>query len=194
MKGISRRYPSRRSWRRTVIVGWSAVILLLVGIMVFAMTGKTWPVLWVVVIAVAGVFVSAVREARGAASYLVEEDLITLTRNGHRMEIPITTIADASLIDREAARGYFQSRAEARGLHDRSELRAAMHDFVRYCTVEIGRNLMIATSTDMEHSARLEHDLVLLRLRNGTELLLSPENGRSLVEMLGRKSAMAKAG
>ena len=60
--------------------------------------------------------------------------------------------------------------------------------FLRYCTVDIGlRSLTLGLGRGMiDRMPNARHDMVLLRLRGGQDLLLSPEYNRDLVDHIGR--------
>jgi hypothetical protein len=122
----------------------------------------------------------------------MDSDRMGLVHNGQQRNVALVDIADASLIDRTAAREFLRSwmvKAGSQGKHG-AEVRKA---FMMYCTVDIGISsyTMGIGRSLIDRLPGAKSDLVLLRLKDGTPLLLSPLHSQELVESISRKKMMA---
>ena len=91
-------------------------------------------------------------------------------------------------IDRTGAREYIRQRSliHTKGWRD---LRRRGKAFTRFCTVDIGlTSYTLGVGRNViDRLPNAKHDLVLLRLRNGDDLLLSPQYNQDLVDSLSRR-------
>ncbi len=71
---------------------------------------------------------------------------------------------------------------------DRNAVKARERAFVRFCTVDIGlRSMTFGIGRQFVDSMpNAKNDLLLVRLSNGEDILLSPEYNQSLIERIGR--------
>jgi hypothetical protein len=182
------KFHTRRQWHNTLMVVWGAPFLLLIGMIVAGYTGR-FAVLGVLAATVViALVVALVRDVDRRCVYRLEKGVLILTNSRDRLEIPLDRISDASLIDRAGARAYIRQRH-----HDKSrswfEWRRMAKGFVRFCTVDIGLTTFTfgLGRSVIDRLPNARHDLVLLRLRSGEDLLLSPQYNQDLVDLLSRR-------
>ena len=163
--------------------------VLLIGI-VLSLQQENRKLLWgLLLLCAAGAVVAWRRDRSQDAVYSFDGDHILLRGNKGARRIQLEEVADLSLVDRMAARDYIKQKLRKGETEaDPAEQRGAEKEFMRYCTVDIGLTSFTfglgRRMTDQLPDAK--RDLVLLRLRSGEALLLSPMYNHDLVESLGR--------
>jgi len=120
--------------------------------------------------------------------YTVEQGRLTLWNRKDRMVLSREEIRDASLVDRTAARTYIRQKVDdlvANGASE-ADVRARMGSFTRFCTVDIGlRSYTLGIGRRLvDTMPNAKHDLVLLRLRDGSDVLLSPLYNQGLMDAI----------
>jgi hypothetical protein len=184
------RYRTRRQWHNTAMVLWVAPFAVLVGIIIAMSSGRFVPLIVILILCVVALAVALLRDRTRTCTYRIEGGTVSLSNGVETLQIAIAEITDASLIDRIGAREYLRQRYQDKGL-SRQEWRALAARTTRFCTVDIGLTtftLGIGRSV-IDRMPNARHDLVLLRLRNGEALLLSPMYNQDLVDNLGRRLA-----
>jgi hypothetical protein len=175
-----RRFHSRRQWHNTRLTLYAGPFLVLGGVLSGVLSGRFQLMAVLLVLFVAAFIAALVRDASSKATYSISGADITLTKGSASLKLPGASIIDASLIDRQAAREYFHTKVLPRF----GSKRSARNAFLRYCTVDIGLQSFTfgfgRGVIDRMPDAR-QH-LVLLRLHDQSELLLSPEYNHELVE------------
>lgn len=172
----------------TLMVVWMSPFAVLIGLIVAASTGRFTTLVALLSLVLLGLGVALYRDLSGRSSYRVNWDHLTLVNERERLNIPFTEIADASLIDRSGAREYIRQRSLVHTTSWR-ELRRRAKAFTRFCTVDIGLTsyTLGVGRTVIDRLPNAKHDLVLVRLRNGDDLLLSPQYNQDLVDALSRR-------
>jgi len=182
------RFRTRRQWHNTLMVVWMAPFALLSGTIISVSTGRFVALAIVAMVVLFGLVVALLRDMDRRCVYRLDKGTLTLSNAGERLDIPLDRIADASLIDRTAARAYIRQRH-----YDKTanwlEWRRKAREFVRFCTVDIGLTTLTfgLGRSVIDRLPNARHDLVLLRLRTGEDLLLSPQYNQDLVDALGRR-------
>lgn len=185
-----KRYPSRREWHNTVLMLWSAPFLVLLGVIVFASTGES-AVLWGISAGcLFGVIVAVIRDLGDGGVYALEGDhLVLQARNDHEV-VDLADVMDVSLIDRAGAREYILSRLPKEGHAGFFAKRRAAKRYIRFASVDIGlTSFTLGLGRQMiDRMPDARKDLVLLRLRDGTTYILSPEYNQELISAIGRRT------
>ncbi len=182
------RFRTRRQWHNTLMVVWVAPFALLTGMIISASTGRFTTLVLIAVPGLVGLAVALVRDMERRCTYQLDTGLLTLSNGKESLTIPLERISDASLIDRTAARAYIRQRH-----YDKSrswfEWRRKAKEFVRFCSVDIGLTTLTfgMGRAVIDRLPNARHDLVLLRLRTGEDLLLSPQYNQDLVDALSRR-------
>ena len=181
-----RRFRTKRQWHNLTV--WSGIVpfVLLVCLIVGLQTGR-FLALWVAAgLGVLGMLVAAMRDLGNRCVYLVRGDRLTLEDRAGSVEVPASVILDASPIDRRGARDYVEQRTAV--LSVGRAKRKRVREFLRFCTVDIGmRSLSFGFGRRMiDRMPQARHDLVLLRLRDGREMVLSPVHGPDLIDSINR--------
>jgi hypothetical protein len=170
------------------MVVWMSPFAILIGLIVAASTGRFAMLITLLSLLVIGLGVALYRDMSGRSTYCINGVELCLIRRSERLEIPLSQIADASLIDRAGAREYIHQRSL---IHTKGwrELRRRGKAFTRFCTVDIGlTSYTLGVGRNViDRLPNAKHDLVLLRLRNGDDLLLSPQYNQDLVDSLSRR-------
>lgn len=170
----------------------AAVALVVLGLLALDLD-RPWLFMGPLIVSVAGLLVALRRDRAVDATYSFDGKSLILRSSRGEEVLDIGAISDVSLIDRRAARDYILQRSRDM---EPSTGRRTMEAFVRYCTVDIG-----LTSYSFGFGRRLidrmqdaKRDLVLVRLRNGDAMLLSPQYNHDLVDSVGRVLHMRNAG
>lgn len=180
-------FQTRRSWHNTQLVLLITPPVLLILVLVFAATGKIGPLLWCGAIAMSALLVALMRDGSNRSVYRLHDGRIVLSDRKGSYEVRLQEIADASLIDRTAARDYIRSKLREQGFTG-AERRARQQAFIRFCSVDIGlTSLTMGLGRSMiDRMPDARRDLVLLRLKGGEDLLLSPQYNQDLVAAVNR--------
>lgn len=176
----SRRFRTQRHWHNTLIMVWAIPFLILPGIIVGASSGRFLLFQVMLGIALLGVLLAARRDSRKRAAYMVDDEKLMLSTPDASREVPVSDILDASLLDRVGARAYLKEFTSDVQLQE---------EFMRYCTVDIGFSTFTlgAARRLIDRLPSAKSDLLLLRLRGGGVLLLSPLHAQDMVDTLGRR-------
>lgn len=187
------RFRTRRQWHNTLMVVWMSPFAVLIGLIVAASTGRFATLIALLALLAIGLGVALYRDMSGRSTYRINGEKLSLISRSDRLDIPFEEIADASLIDRAGAREYIRQRSliHTKGWRD---LRRRARAFTRFCTVDIGLTSFTLGlgRTVIDRLPNARHDLVLLRLRNGDDLLLSPQYNQDLVDSLSRRLSERK--
>lgn len=186
-----RRFHSRRQWHNTRLIIYAAPFLVLGGLLAGVSMGRFHVLATILGLLAVAIISAWARDASKKATYSIIGTDILLTKGSSSLRLPGSSIIDASLIDRQAARDYFQTRI----LPSAASRTEARRVFLRFCTIDIG----LKTYTfglgrgliDRMPDAR--QDLVLLRLRDQSDVLLSPEYNHDLVENFLRVQQRVRA-
>ena len=183
-----KRFKTRREWHNTRLWAMASGFILFIGAMIALEQGNRFLLVALVVVCVAGLVLAGYRDRSRDGIYSFDGEQIQLRSNEGERRIPLGDVADVSLVERTAARDYLRQKlqeAEARkGPHQPDTAK----EFMRYCTVDIGlTSFTFGLGRRMiDRMPDAKRDLVLLRLRGGEALLLSPMYNHDLVESLGR--------
>lgn len=182
-----KRFRTRKQWHNTMLVVWTGPFLLVTGVFIGVATGNFWPLAVLFGLAVLGLALGIRRDSAARSTYAIVNDVLVMNNASEHIELRAEEIMDASLVDRAAARDYIRVRA-ARSGKDKEGQRAMQEAFLRFCTVDIGlRSFTFGLGRGMiDRMPNARHDMVLLRLREGQDLLLSPEYNREMVDYIGR--------
>jgi hypothetical protein len=183
----TKRFRTVRYWHNTQLMLWAVPFLVLPGLIVGASSGK-FGLLWIsIVVSMVAILVATVRDRRKNVVYVLDETRMVIVGSTPKQEFPMNEIADASLLDRTAAREYLREMVRQRGGQADATLMFA--EFQRNCTVDIG---MVSYTLGLgrvliDRMPDAKNDLVLIRLRNGEAMLLSPAHAQDFVESLNRR-------
>jgi hypothetical protein len=179
------RYEPRRSWHNTRLVLWAVPVVFLSLVLYFAITGRSWPLIAFGVLVLVALVLALYRDRGRTCRYAMENEVLVLVNAGGTKRLPASSIIDASLIDRAGARGYIQGKTR----HMVPDQRVAMvRAFTAYCSVDIG----LTTFTFglgrglIDRMPAGRSDLVLVRTRDGEDLLLSPQYPQDMVDGINR--------
>lgn len=187
------RFRTNMQWHNTLAAFWLVAAMVLVGVILLALHSQ-FTALWVLVIASVMVLVVAIYRDRGnRCTYVVEKDRLTLMRFGERLQIPLDSILDASLVDRRAARAYFRDLVVTQG-RTRGDRKALQRGFLRYCTVEIGLSPFHFDRRGHAERPGDRYDLVLIRTKDHGVRLLSPAYNQALITALMQGALTGRKG
>jgi hypothetical protein len=183
-------FHTRRQWHNVSVWAIVSLILLLIGL-VFAARSGNWILLaYIGGAVIIGMVINYLQDRADDVTYFIGNGVLRLESRKEKLELRRADIRDASLLDRTAARNYIREKlaiAEGAGL-DRDAAKARERAYVRFCTVDIGlRSMTFGIGRQFVDSMpNAKNDLLLLRLSNGEDLLLSPEYNQTLIERIGR--------
>ncbi len=186
-----RKFHTRRVWHNTQLVLWLAPLLVLAGVISVTLLDTFNFILGVGVLCMAALVIALVRDLRKRYVYVLDDDGLHIEKDGQAEYVPMIDVVDASLIDRAAAREYIKSRSQGLG---KVEARARYRTYVRFCSVDIGRSSLTGGlgRSLIDRLPEARHDLVLMRLKDGTDLLLSPDYNQEMVTSLSKNARRSK--
>lgn len=166
---------------------WGIPFLVLPGIIVGASSGKFLLFQVSLGLSMLGILLAARRDSSRKATYRIEDDRLVLATPTDSRTIRIGEIADSSLLDRVGARAYLKHHPGAAKGQGAEE---GMDPFMRFCTVDIGfRSYTLGAARRLiDRLPSAKADLLLLRLRTGEVLLLSPLHAQDMVDTIGRRT------
>mgnify|MGYP007071009584 CR=1 FL=1 len=171
---------------------WSivALMLLLLGVAISGMTARSEWLVAVSCLALVGFLISWASDRKEGGTYVVEGTQLLMKRKYSTTSVELEQVLDATLLDRRSARDIFNERqrsltAKSIGSSGRREERRF---FLSWCTVDIGiRSWTFGIGRELiDRRPDGKNDLVLLRLKNGRALLLSPLHAHDLADALSR--------
>ncbi|MCB0771003.1 MAG: hypothetical protein KDC00_11445 [Flavobacteriales bacterium] len=166
---------------------WAVPFVVLPGVIVGASTGRFLLLEVMSGLCVIGLIVAIVRDRRKRCYYVMEEERIVLVRNEERRVVEMEDVVDASLVDRAGARAYLRDWID---VGTEALTKAERIDrFTHYCTVDIGlTSLTLGMGRNLIDQMPIsKSDLLLLRLRTGEDLILSPAHVQEMIEAIGRR-------
>lgn len=186
----SHTYHTRRQWHNLSVWSISSLVMLLLGVVIGARSGDWRLLLAFGAIAFLGLVFTFLQDRSVNAVYMIETDRLVLVKRKERLVLKREDMLDASLIDRSAARDYLRQKLRQKMEVGMTEDQAKQRerDFVRFCTVDVGfRTLTFGLGRRIvDTMPNAKHDLILLRLSNGEDLVLSPVYNQDLMERLGK--------
>ncbi len=183
----SSRFLTRRQWHNTRLMAWIVPVLLLVGVLVFAAKGLSAPLFVLGGLGLLGVAVALIRDMGRRCVYQLIDDRLVMQADGERLEVDLDDVVDASLVDRAAAREYIRNKLGKEALGRRA-MRKRLARYVKFCSVDIGlTTLTLGMGRSMiDRMPDARNDLVLLRMRDTEDFLLSPQYNQDLVASINR--------
>jgi hypothetical protein len=169
---------------------WSTPFLVLLGVILFASSGKN-SALWAISIGcVIAMIIAVIRDIGNGGVYILEGDRLLLRTKHDQEVVELVDVMDVSLIDRAGAREYILSLLLQKGHSGLLAQRRAAKHFTRFASVDIGlTSFTLGLGRRMiDRMPDARKDLVLLRLRNGGTYILSPEYNQELISAIGRKT------
>ncbi|HRN35359.1 MAG TPA: hypothetical protein PLV70_04930 [Flavobacteriales bacterium] len=177
-----KQFHPRRSYRYQVLYAVAAMALILSGFLLPG--GTSAPVLIGMGVGFAGA--AFVVQYRPKVEYVLGPDRLELRRGALREELPLPVLLDANVVDLETAKSYI--RQHAQGIHAASpdQSTVAPGGLTKYCSVPLKRWFLldkIGLGNGLQGKRR---SLVLLRLRDGYGLLLSPKHSDAMASAIGK--------
>ncbi|MBP8824269.1 MAG: hypothetical protein KBH07_11545 [Flavobacteriales bacterium] len=178
-----RRFHSRRSYRYFLLLGAGGMCLGLAGLLATDLTGSdTFRLAGLALVAVAFAAAAVVQYLQGV-EYVLGPDGLLLRRGEVREELPLELLLDANVVDMDTARGY----AKVNTGTDASVSIPERASLTRYCSVPLQEVPLLGQGLPGAGSLGSRRSMVLLRIRDGRLLLLSPKHCH------GMASAISKA-
>ncbi len=182
----SKRYRTQRLWHNTLMMVWALPFLILPGVIASVSTGKFNTLVLLLCVSLIGIGLAALRDGRKTAIYAVDEERLMMSTPKAERTLMISEIRDASLIDRMGARAYLTQFAATR---PSIPFKVQRDEILQFCTVDIGLSTITfgAARRLIDRLPSAKADLLLIRLRDGGVLLLSPLHAQDMVDTLGRR-------
>ncbi|MBV6403655.1 MAG: hypothetical protein IT228_04580 [Flavobacteriales bacterium] len=180
-----KRFRTKRLWYNTKAWVYLSVAVLPVALVLSAVL-RFLPIAWGgAILMIAGLVLAVQRDRRRIGTYLVDSGSLVITTGEATHRIQRSEFVDASLVDRAAARDYIRQRTA--GLEP-GAARAMEREFIRFCSVDIGlSSLTFGIGRRLiDRLPNAKDDLVLVRLTDQRQLLLSPVYNQDLVGTLSR--------
>lgn len=126
--------------------------------------------------------------------YELMDRKLLLRRGGSKEELDLDEVLDANLIDFVSARDYLEEHLQAPddGLPaDKAEAQRLM---TRFCGVPLAGLAALGTGIYRTNIRNFRQTLVLLRIRDGRAVILSPRYSETMVSAIGKALAHSRAG
>lgn len=188
-----KRFRGQRHWHNTIAWVRVSVLVVLAALLFTVASGNKAVLLGALGLVTISILVAVVRDRGKRCLYVVDDETVRLTNGRDSLDIRISDLQDATLVDRSAAREYIQQRSRAaveRGT-EKSEIAQREREFTRFCGVDIGlRSWSFGLGRRMiDRMPEARHDLVLLRSRNGVDHLLSPVYNQDMIGTIAKAKA-----
>ncbi|MBL7980736.1 MAG: hypothetical protein JNL52_02890 [Flavobacteriales bacterium] len=182
-----RKFHTRRVWHNTQLVIWLAPLLLLAGVISVTLLDTFSYMIAITVLCAVAAVIALVRDVRKRYVYVLDDEGLHIEKDGQAEYVPMIEVVDASLIDRAAAREYIKSRSQGMS---KAQARLRYLAYIRFCSVDIGRSSLTGGlgRSLIDRLPEARHDLVLMRLKDGTDLLLSPDYNQEMVTSLSKNA------
>lgn len=165
----------------------------MIGLLAMDMTGSKVLMVLAGAAVVLGLVWIAVQGRKDIIEYALGPDALLLRRGAEEERLLLVNVIDANLIDLITARDYVQQQRNADGEMESGREGDPRRIATRYCGVPIGTGRMGAIVAGLSnlsaHSFR--RTLVLLRIRDGGVLLLSPKYSERMVNAIGKAKGIA---
>lgn len=191
----TKRFRTRRLWLNTGAWATMALFLAILAIVLSLVTDRAAFLYMALGVIGAGFIVAVVRDRIVRCVYVLAADRLILRKAADECVVPLDKVRDASLLGLVAARTYFFQRIGEPGEGawqgvDRTRLAA---DYLRFSPVDIElSNLALGLGIRlMDRIGAARHDMVLLRLTDGTDHLLGPLHAEDMVTAI-EKARSAK--
>lgn len=183
-----KRFHTRKQWHNTLVMAWVVLFLLLISAILLASSGRFMLPVVIVMVSGLGLSVALYRDRGHHCRYTLEDGRLVLSDKAGSLSITADQISDASLIDRAGAREYIRAKVEREHPNGGSGARRQVKRILRFCSVDIGvRSFTLGMGRRViDRMPQAKNDLVLLRLRNGDDHLLSPQYNQDLVDSISR--------
>lgn len=184
----AKRFRTRQHWYRTRAWMLASASIALVCLLLLG-TGVSY-LLFIVVLGVSftGTLVAMSIDRANTILYLLDRERMTLVRADRREELGLDQLIDANLLDSTIARDYVLQRfreVREKGAAT-ADLQRMKKVFLRYCAVDIGLSTLSALMRPLHRLPNGRKDLVLLRIRDGREMLLSPIHHQDMVDAIAK--------
>ncbi len=181
-------FKTRRQWQNVRVVAMSAPFLLSAAAGIGFTFGQIRLIIGTAGLLAVAVLVAIVRDRQRPAQYRITDTSLELSRGKLSERIQAGDILDASMMERVVCREYVRRKVQKRNREQGMSTRESVSEFMRFCTIDVGlRSYTFGLGrlfVDRMESSR--HDLILLRAKNGSEYLLSPDRNQEMMEQLSR--------
>lgn len=181
-----KRFYSRRSNRALVFWGALGAFLLLLGLLALDITGSDALMIVAGVLVLLCIVAAVVARKRETIEYELGKDRLVLRRGLDEEQLLLHDVMDANLVDLVTAKGYVHERQEAGHGPKDDEQDEARRLLTRYCGVPLSGIAAFRTGLSRLSARNFSRTLVLLRIRDGGAIILSPRYSESMVSAIGR--------
>ena len=181
-----KRFHSRRSYRSLAFWGALGAVLALLGLLSLDITGSDALLIVAGGLVVLCIIAAVVTSKREIIEYELNADTIMLRRGLNEDELLLNDVMDANLIDLMTAKDYVQQHTDPASGTDGINNVEDRGMLTRYCGVPLGGIAAFKTGISRLNAQNFRRTLVLLRIRDGGAVILSPKYSESMVSAVGR--------
>lgn len=182
----SKKFKSKKRAFNTRIWGLVSLVLLVVALLIFMATDEALPLQVMGILSVVALMFGSRLDKQKSGYFYVDGDELVIKNALSSRRILLTQIKDASIVDPGAAKRYIMQRIEEADNILSSKKRISL--FTQFTSVDIGLgttpNWLV--SLFQGNTSNKRNDLLLLRLRDDTDLLLSPTHEQDAVSYLNK--------
>lgn len=161
-------------------------MLALLGLLAMDITGSDALMIVALGLVILCVIAAIVISRREIIEYDLGHDVLLLRRGVDEEQLPLNELLDANLIDLVTAKDYVQQHPEVLQGANGTESVEARRMLTRFCGVPLGGIAAFTTGLSRLSAQDFRRTLVLLRIRNGGVMLLSPKYSESMVSAIGK--------
>ncbi len=180
-----KRFHSRRSYRSLAFWGALGAVLVLLGLLALDITGSDALMIVGGGLAILCVIGAVVTSRREVIEYELNGERLLLRRGVSEDELHLNDVMDANLVDLMTAKDYVQQHGEPDPGMDDMTNAEDRRMLTRYCGVPLSgiSTFTVGSGLNVQNFRRT---VVLLRIRDGGAVILSPKYSESMVSAIGK--------
>ena len=176
-----RSFHIRRSYRPKFLFAAIGVALVLMGFLLRGSTGESL----LIALGMGAIGAAFALQYRPGVEYVLGAQGLLLRRGAMREELPLEQLLDANVVDMDTARNY--ARQHAHAAEEGRWSRSGSHDpLTRYCSIPLKELPVLGSARLGVDPQGARRSMVLLRIRDGRSLLLSPRHSESMASAISK--------
>ncbi len=181
-----KRFHSRRSDRSILFWGSLGAVLLLLGLLAIDITGSDALMIVAGGLILLCVVAAVVASKREAIEYVLGTDSLLLRRGVDEQQLLLQDILDANLVDIVTAKHHVREHLDGLLGSTGSAGEQTRRMLTRYCGVPLSGIAAFSAGLSRLSVQNFRRTLVLLRIRDGGTVILSPRYCESMVSAIGK--------
>jgi len=189
----SKRFRFKKRSLKTRLYGIISLILLVASLVLYFASGLVWPLQLMAVGSLVALLLGNRQDKLKNGYFYVDNNELVIKNSSSRRTIQMEHVNDASIVDPGAAMRFIEGKISESDNTLSSKKR--LHLYKQFCTIEFGlgaRWMNMFGMLDQNMNSK-RNDLILIRLADGTDVLLSPVHAHDAVAYINKVLATTKA-